>query len=401
MAPSPKTRIRVGVIGAAKVLRETWIAIHEAKHEITIVGCRDKLRGEKFVDELNAFIPFAKKPLVEDYETVVASSNVDVVYIPIPVTARHKWVLECAKHRKHVVCEKPTAVSSLVLQEWLRHFAAKRLLFVDGTMLSHGRRVQDVRLALREIGKLRRMEAHFAFLASEEFLQSDIRLNPAQEPMGALGDVGWYCVRYFLHMVEFVLPDAVMGRVAQCSGPKNGISAFSGELLFTVEGEPVVATFFCTYHAAYEQLVRIKGDDGIITVYGAIKPTDEDAPTFSIERNSFEGSEGTLSFHRNVEKRRCDEDYTFQMVQLWRDVGLALMRIDPEEPLVVVPEKSEQWARMVFTTQYVCDKLMESARKSAELASSLSLVDNNNGNNTGRKETAPTQTPAASEEVHA
>ncbi|RNF27613.1 oxidoreductase-like protein [Trypanosoma conorhini] len=404
MTVVPKTRLRVGALGAAKVLRKTWVAVHEAGHELTAVGCRDKPRGEKCVEELHAAMPFASRPLVSDYESVVASPNVDVVYIAIPVTARHKWMLECAKQGKHVVGEKPTAVSSLELREWLQHFAAKRLLFVDGTMLSHSRRIQEVCRACREIGRLRRMEAHFAFMASEEFLRSDIRLDPAQEPMGALGDLGWYCVRYFLHLVDFALPDAVMGRVAQRSGAKHGISAFSGELLFTVAGEPVVGAFFCTFHAAHEQLVRIKGDDGIIVVHGAINPTDEAVPTFSVERTTFEGPTESPSFRREVETRRCDEDCTFQAVQLWRDVGLALMHIDPGEPPVVVPERSERWARMAWATQHVCDKLMESAQKSAEWAAVAPAEENNaiaTTTTTTKPEASSTQKTAAPERAAA
>ncbi|KEG12052.1 putative oxidoreductase [Trypanosoma grayi] len=385
MTSDPKTRLRVGILGAARVLRKSWVAIHAAGHEVTAVGSRDTARAQKLIDELCVSLSLTKRPLVGSYDDVVMASGIDVVYIPIPTAARQKWMLECAKRGKHVVGEKPAAESCQQLEEWLRLFSAKRLLFVDGTMLSHGNRVHDVRRAMQEIGKLRRMEAHFAFLASDDFLQNDIRLDPALEPMGALGDLGWYCVRYFLHMVDFTMPTTVMGRVAQRSGPKNGISDFSGELVFTVDGEPVVASFFCTFHAAQEQLVRIKCDNGIITVHGAINPTDEETPTFKIERNAFEWTDGVPSFHREVETRRCAENCTHQMVQLWRNVELALLRNDPEEPLVVVPDKSAEWARMAWVTQCVCDKLLESARNTADraltAAAAMSNVDKESGPN--------------------
>ncbi|KAH9593392.1 Oxidoreductase [Trypanosoma melophagium] len=370
MTSVPKTHLRVGVLGAAKVLRKTWVAIHDAGHEMSIVGCRDVSRAQKFVDELSELVPFVNKPIVGSYEDVVTSSNVDIVYIPIPAATRNKWVLQCAKHGKHVVCEKPAAASSQELEDWLKCLAAKRLLFIDGTMLSHGKRVHDVRLAIEEIGGLRRMEAHFSFPASNDFIQNDIRLDPALEPMGALGDLGWYCVRYFLHMVDFALPSVAMGRVVQRSGPKCGISAFSGDLLFTVDGNPVWASFFCSFHAAHEQLVRLYGDNGIITIHGAINPTDAEVPTFAIVRGSLSWCEGVPTFQRTVIPRRSAEDSEFQMVQLWRNVAQALLRGDPP---AVVPEKSGPWARSAWVTQCVCDALMQSAQSSAARATTAAV----------------------------
>ncbi|ORC89254.1 putative oxidoreductase [Trypanosoma theileri] len=367
MTSVPKTRLRIGVLGAARVLRKTWVAIHDAGHEITVVGCRDVSRAQKFVDELSDSVSFVNKPIVGSYEDVVMSRNVDIVYIPIPAAIRHKWVLLCAEHGKHVVCEKPAAASCKELEEWLQRLAAKRLLFIDGTMLSHGKRVHDVRHAIGEIGKLRRMEAHFTFSASDDFIQNDIRLDPALEPMGALGDLGWYCVRYFLHMVDFTLPSVAMGRVVQRSGPKNGISAFSGDLLFTVDGDPVWASFFCSFHSAHEQLVRLHGDDGMITVHGAINPTDVEVPTYTIERGTLAWSDGLPTFQREVTSRRSAEDCSFQMVQLWRDVAVALMRGESLAAMVV-PEKSGPWARSAWATQRVCEALLQSAQSSAARA---------------------------------
>ena len=45
------------------------------------------------------------------YEELLASKNVDAIYIPLPTGLRKEWVLRAAAAGKHVICEKPCAVS--------------------------------------------------------------------------------------------------------------------------------------------------------------------------------------------------------------------------------------------------------------------------------------------------
>ena len=46
------------------------------------------------------------------YEELLASPDVDAVYIPLPTGLRKEWVLRAAAAGKHVVCEKPCGVSA-------------------------------------------------------------------------------------------------------------------------------------------------------------------------------------------------------------------------------------------------------------------------------------------------
>ena len=51
------------------------------------------------------------------YEELLASPNVDAVYIPLPTGLRKEWVLRAAAAGKHVVCEKPCGVTAADVQE--------------------------------------------------------------------------------------------------------------------------------------------------------------------------------------------------------------------------------------------------------------------------------------------
>ena len=44
-------------------------------------------------------------------------------------------------------------------------------------------------------GAINRVDCAFSFPASRDFFENDIRTKANADPLGALGDLGWYCVR--------------------------------------------------------------------------------------------------------------------------------------------------------------------------------------------------------------
>ena len=46
--------------------------------------------------------------------------------------------------------------------------------------------------------KVQRVHSSFSFRGDNAFLTNDIRVSSKLEPFGALGDLGWYCIRFGL-----------------------------------------------------------------------------------------------------------------------------------------------------------------------------------------------------------
>src|SRR5438067_858547 len=116
-----------------------------------------------------------------------------------------------------------------MLQVCRRH----KVQFMDGVMFMHSARLPKLREVLaREIGQVRRITSAFSFVGNEEFFANNIRTSQALEPFGCLGDLGWYCIRLALWVMNDQLPERVSGRVLQSAGKKSGAvpAEFSGEL---------------------------------------------------------------------------------------------------------------------------------------------------------------------------
>ena len=75
------------------------------------------------------------------------------------------------------------------------------VLLMDGVMFMHNKRLLKLCEEFHEqLGSMRarplRITSAFSFYGDRAFFESDIRTKPDADPLGCLGDLGWYCVRF-------------------------------------------------------------------------------------------------------------------------------------------------------------------------------------------------------------
>lgn len=270
--------IRWGMLGTAGISRKNWEAIRLTGNGVVHgVASRDPERAGQFIGECQARAPFDLPPRVfGSYEELIASPEIDAVYIPLPTGLRKEWVIRAAHAGKPVLCEKPCAASLADLREMLAACQENNVLFMDGVMFMHSARLPAMRAILDDgeaMGRLRRVTSTFSFNTSPDFLSKDIRLHSVLEPHGCLGDLGWYCIRLALWCAGGALPRAVTGQLlAQASRPDSpGLvpTAFSGELIFD---HGLSSSFFCSFGAGNYQWARLDGEKGTLGLNDFVGP---------------------------------------------------------------------------------------------------------------------------------
>ncbi|ORC89225.1 oxidoreductase-like protein [Trypanosoma theileri] len=358
------TSINVGLLGAANITRLVWASIHRAGHKVTLIGVRDPERGAAFVqevcDELNIPNSADHRPRVTTYDEVVSSPNVDLVYIPIPVTTREAWVKKCVENGKHVVGEKPPAASAEQLREWIEALDAKELLYMDGTMFSHGKRVELVSAAARTLGPIKHMHSNHCLNAPPEFFEKDIRMDPSLEPHGALGDMGWYSIRYFLHVMDQHTPTSVTGRIIKTGGEKGAIVQFSGELTFEVDGHTTIASLFTSFDGMDEQTLTVAGTEAVLRVKDMCHPVTGSPAAWTITREKTSVRGCRWEVERDVQHYSSEDTTESQRDDMWRDVGRIIYR-NAAGKLVAREEQRRYWSTLAWKTQAVMDKMLNSA----------------------------------------
>ncbi|MGA2747961.1 MAG: Gfo/Idh/MocA family oxidoreductase [Verrucomicrobiota bacterium] len=353
--------LRWGILGAANIARKNWKAIWNSKNGVvTAVASRDAKRSQRFINECQAQAAFNPAPrALGSYEELLASKEVDAVYVPLPTGIRAAWVKRAAEAGKHVVCEKPCATSLAELTEMLETCRRHRVQFMDGVMFMHSRRLERIREMLdndRSVGRIRRITSVFTFRASEAFFDSNIRARSELEPHGCLGDLGWYCIRFALWVMNWKPPERVTGQaLREFKHPGSGLpvpTEFSGELFF--EGG-VSSSFYCSFLSATEQWAIVSGERGHLRVPDFVQPFagnqlafETGSPVLKVQGCDFEMQPHT---RRWEVKERSHSDTTAQESRLFRHFAEQVQtgKLDP------------LWPKMALQTQLVMQACRESS----------------------------------------
>ncbi|MBX9626679.1 MAG: Gfo/Idh/MocA family oxidoreductase [Gemmataceae bacterium] len=288
--PSP---CRWGILGTANIARKNWKAIRLAGNStLTAVASRDPARAAAFTAECQAEVPFPAPPAACGYDDLLRRADVDAVYIPLPTGIRREWVVKAAEAGKHVLCEKPCGTTAADVKAMTDACRANRVQFMDGVMFMHSGRLPLLRQVLddgKTVGEVRRIASQFSFAAPAEFFGGNIRTSTALEPLGCLGDLGWYNVRFTLWVMNYGLPERVAGRTLAAH---NGVpTEFAADLFFP---NGVSAAFYCSFRTENQQWAHVSGSRGSVRVpdfvlpfHGAEAAFESDTPVFDITGCTF------------------------------------------------------------------------------------------------------------------
>jgi len=355
------TPCRWGILGAAKIARKNWKAIRKAENSTLVaVASRDRAKARQFIDECQSDVSFPTPPAAcGSYEELLARPDVDAVYIPLPTGVRKEWVIRAAEAGKHVLSEKPCGVNAADLREMLAACEKHRVQFMDGVMFMHSARLPLLRSVLDDgtsVGDVRRVVSEFSFHAGEDFYRENIRANASTEPLGCLGDLGWYNLRFSLWVMRFAMPRAVSGRMVR---EHQGVpTEFSGELLYA---DGATASFYCSFRTSLHQSAAISGAKGYVDVPDFVIPFMGPEPAFDVT-NALMRVEG-CSYHFERRSKRfavaeydagAPESQETNMVRAFADLAKS-GKPDPT------------WGEFSLKTQLVLDACLQSARDGGKL----------------------------------
>ncbi|MBM2574775.1 Gfo/Idh/MocA family oxidoreductase [Jannaschia sp. Os4] len=179
--------IRWGILGASGfALSDMGPAIHLARGSALVaLATRDPAKAAPF----EALAPGLR--VHGAYDDLLADPEVDAVYVPLPHTMHVEWGVRALEAGKHVLVEKPAAMSAGAIQPLIDARDRSGLVAAEAYMIVHHPQWHRVRALLAEgaVGRLRHVEAVFTYDNSDD--PGNIR-NAAATGGGALPDVGVY-----------------------------------------------------------------------------------------------------------------------------------------------------------------------------------------------------------------
>ncbi len=357
---------RWGILGTATIARKNWQSIRRAENStLAAVASRDLERSKRFIAECQSHVPFDPPPVaLGGYEELLARDDIDAVYIPLPTSLRKQWVIAAAEAGKHVLAEKPCGVNAAEVTEMIEACRRNNVQYMDGVMFMHSGRLNRLRQVIDDgesVGRIKRIATQFSFLAPDEFLKENIRTSSELEPLGCLGDLGWYNIRFILWTLNWQTHERVVGRMLSELRREDSPAAvpmeFSGELFF---GGGISASFYCSFLTQHQQWVNVSGDKGYVYLPDFVLPYYGNEVAFDVAQAVFH-FDGCNFNMENYTRREAVAEYSSsapnaQETNMIRNFAALALSGKPDP----------SWGKIALQTQQVMDACLESARAGGE-----------------------------------
>jgi xylose dehydrogenase (NAD/NADP) len=220
---TPETPLNWGVVSTAHINDDVLPQIRASdRANLLAVASRDPRRARDYAQR--AGIPRS----YGSYDELFADPDVDCVYISVPNRLHAPVAARALRAGKHVLCEKPLAVSADEAERLFEVAARSERVLMEAFMYRH----HDKTLRLAELiaagglGDIETVRSWFHFQAEDP--GSDIRFRPDLAG-GVLRDIGCYCTSATLLLLG-AAPSSVTGVARLSDGGVD--AAFAGALRF-------------------------------------------------------------------------------------------------------------------------------------------------------------------------
>lgn len=114
-----------------------------------------------------------------DYQEMLNDPNIHAVYVPVPTGARKDIIIAAAQAKKHILSEKPPAVSIEQLKEILKVCKEQGVQYMDGVMFMHHERRFKIQQSIKDhnLGAVKYVDSDFSVQQDPSFFEENIRVK--------------------------------------------------------------------------------------------------------------------------------------------------------------------------------------------------------------------------------
>jgi xylose dehydrogenase (NAD/NADP) len=247
-----ETGLNWGLLSTARINHRLIPAIRAAERaELVGVASRSQERAQAYAAEWG--IPRA----YGSYQALLDDPDVDVIYISLPNSLHAEWAVRAAEAGKHVLCEKPLAVSIADSERIIAAAESGGVVLVEAVMYLHHPLLHEARRLISEgaVGRVQLVRGSLCILLDRP---DDVRWKPDLGG-GALWDTGSYPVSFIRWVAGE--PEEVFGW--QTLAESGVDETFVGLLRY---GSGVLGVFDCGFRAQRGHEAQVFGTEGTLTI---------------------------------------------------------------------------------------------------------------------------------------
>jgi predicted dehydrogenase len=267
-------RLRWGILGTGNIARQFADGVARTARRGVIVAA-----GSRSIDSARAFAQARETPAgYGSYDELLKDASVDAVYNSLPNSLHHEWTIKALRAGKHVLCEKPFALTRSQAQEMFDAARKAGKVLVEAFMYRSHPLTHAMIDAIRggEIGDVRLVRTSFCYKTTR--VDGNVRFR-RELGGGGLMDVGCYCINFS----RFVAGEEPREVHASAHMHERGVDDLVVATLKFPSG--VVASFTCGMSVHADNTAYVCGSDGYIEVPVPWKPPSQQA-AYTIARST-------------------------------------------------------------------------------------------------------------------
>jgi xylose dehydrogenase (NAD/NADP) len=248
-----------GLLSTARINRALIKPVNASKRtRLLAVASRSQSSADAYAREWK--IPRAHG----SYESLLADPEIDIIYNSLPNYLHAEWTIKALKAGKHVLCEKPIALTIPDVDAMIAASKETGRILMEAFMYRHHPQTLKVKEIVEsgKIGKLQFIRGSFTFTISRE---DDIRLRK-DTGGGSIWDVGCYPISYARYIAG-AEPLEVFGW--QVTGPDGIDDSFFGQMRFKDE---IYMQFDSGFRSPSRSHIEIVGTRGTLNIPDPFKP---------------------------------------------------------------------------------------------------------------------------------
>lgn len=272
-------KVRWGLLSTANINRRLIPAIRESKRgELVAVASRSQESADAYAKEWK--IPQA----FGSYEAMLDSDEVDAVYIGLPNHLHAEWSIYALEHGKHVLCEKPFALTLAEVDAMIATSERTGNVLAEAFMYRHHPQTKLIKEMVENgrLGEITVINGLFSFAIYDP--ATNVRMKP-ELGGGSMWDVGVYPMSYMQNLMGGI-PKRVFA--TQWVGESGVDELFAGQMEYA---NGVIGQFSCGFRSPFQTYIEIVGTEGRLYVErpfvspqdGKVYFTDPDGKTKKIK----------------------------------------------------------------------------------------------------------------------
>ena len=127
-------KINWGIIGLGEIAQKFSEGFKETTNaRLLAISSKDSKKLEKFKKNFLIEEKFAFK----NYEDLIFCQDVDIIYIALPNSLHHFWVIKCIENNKNILVEKPATIKISEMEDIDNKLLSKKIFFGEAYMYRH------------------------------------------------------------------------------------------------------------------------------------------------------------------------------------------------------------------------------------------------------------------------